>query len=162
MDELISYLEERTGLALFIMDQERCDALASIAKGRGHAQGPTAKSDFVNKLDRIREVFLGLHRDHIGVILAEAFEQAGHIVLDIHHLLWIRTRTIFWGAHAWLDVHYTLRFAPPSYYEATHPGPRLRIFPKPARRPPIESGQRPAAGAVEGTWMTKDLQDSRQ
>jgi len=130
MNELLSYLEERAGWALFIMDQERCDARACLAKGMGCARSRTARSGFLQKLDSIRQVFVGLYRDHVGAIVAAAFEQADSTVLDIHHLLWIRYRTIFWGAHASPDVRYTLRFPPLEHYEATYPGPRPANLPE--------------------------------
>ena len=102
MDELLAYLEERAGWALFIMDQERCDALACHAKGLGHAQAPAAKSKFLRQLDCIRNVFLGLSLDHVEAISSKTFVEAGEIVLNVHHLLWIRTLTIFWGAYGLL------------------------------------------------------------
>lgn len=115
INELVSILELRAKQILKVMEQEKLDAISSIAKGGGIAGlfsflGPLNpdKAKFLKNLKASRAHFIDLHKKHISAIKAGQFVLAHEILNDIHVLLIIRNENTLSSAYRNPSAFYDL------------------------------------------------------
>ena len=119
-NELVSVLNLRAEHTLEMMENEKQKALASIRSGNGHA----LEAEYVREHEAMRELFIELHNKNIEAIESGQMSASYEITLEIHHLLWLRTRNTFWSAFAERDLLYGLTFDGVETYAELYPGER--------------------------------------
>jgi len=127
-EELVRVLERRAERVLEYLDQEQQNAIAAIDRPpfEGHTgtidnPGPR-RTGLQQRLADIRAAFLRLHRQHVEAIKNGNLILAHELVLDIHYLLWVENRDIFYGTRTNPNVAYMVDFPPPDTYAALYPG----------------------------------------
>ena len=121
--ELIDLLNQRASRIVETMESEKQKAVASLREGKGRAsRSPEAEAEFLQELDNTQKLFIQLHEKHIEAIKNGKLGLAHDIVSDIHYLLWVRQRNLFWEAYAIPSASYSLDFPPPNTYVSSYPG----------------------------------------
>ncbi|HEX8397138.1 MAG TPA: hypothetical protein VF644_06915 [Pyrinomonadaceae bacterium] len=134
--ELIDLLNQRASRIVETMESEKQKALASLREGNGRAsRSPEAEAEFLQELDNTQKLFIQLHEKHIEAIKNGKLGLAHDIVSDIHYLLWVRERNLFWEAYAIPSARYSRHhFPPPDTYVSSYPGEKpfhlIKKFPK--------------------------------
>lgn len=134
--ELIDLLSQRASRIVETMESEKQKAVASLREGKGRAsRSPEAEAEFLQELDNTQKLFIQLHEKHIEAIKNGKLGLAHDIVSDIHYLLWVRERSLFWEANAIPSARYGGRgFPPPNTYVSSYPGEEpsylIKKFPK--------------------------------
>lgn len=119
-NEVINVLSLRAERTLEMMENEKQKALASIRSGNGHA----LEAEYIREHEAIRELFVELHNKNIEAIESGQMSVSHEITLEIQHLLWLRTRNIFWSAFAERGFLYGLTFSGVETYAEFYPGDR--------------------------------------
>jgi hypothetical protein len=135
VEELIQVLETRAETILRQMEHEKCAGGESIRKGRGRlgrksrgrlgtfffGQLGDGAVGFSKEMDAIRALFMDLHEKNKITLRDGQMILSHEITIQIHHLLWVRARNIFWEAYS-EAVAYRVDFGSASSYFNDYPG----------------------------------------
>ena len=118
VQELLRLLKQRAAKILNVMADEKAKAISAINKGSGYVgayqflgKSASGEREFLENFEAIRRQFIRLHEKHIAAIMDSQFILAHEIVSEIHHLLWIQNRDIFWKTEAIPTAMYRLNFS---------------------------------------------------
>jgi hypothetical protein len=104
--ELTTVLELRKHAVIRMMEHAKQRALKSLRSGRWGGRSLVTEEELVSHLDSMKSLFVDLHSQNVTALLRGQFLVSHELTSQIHILLWMRGREIFWEALPPTGWHY--------------------------------------------------------